>query len=317
MTKPRHGHASPPAAAHAPRATNVTLVAKARTIAVMAFSFLQCAACGPSVAKLAHATTSKGLPVRIRSRKSVLAGVLLLALSAGNAAATPLLQLYIEGATYDSAKESWYIPSHDFRLWAIADVTGPEGAGVVPITNVRLAVVYTPIDPTKPVTVTLTRTRIGGDGSYMGFTDPSTPTAPTPAAPVPVTDGSTPLIGGNHHLPNHGEYGAGKAWQEFLLGTFDMPDSQLADFVHSFPTPGAFAAQINAYDVHVENADGHFDLYGQYEKRGNIHYVFAPPSHDATDGPESITLAAVPVPATLALLGIGAVGLGIFRRKSR
>ena len=47
--------------------------------------------------------------------------------ASGNAPAVPVLQLYIEGATYDAANESWYYPGHDFRLWTIANITGPGG----------------------------------------------------------------------------------------------------------------------------------------------------------------------------------------------
>ena len=247
--------------------------------------------------------------MRIRSRKSWF-GISLLAgaLAAGHASADPILQLYIEGATYDAQNQSWYYPGHDFRLWAIGNVSGPGGAKGLSITNVRLAVSYD--DPGTPVTVTLTPTRIGGSGSYLGFTDPSTPAGATLLGVH--TDGSTPLIGGTHHLPGHGEFGTGRAWQEFLLGDFTTSDSQLGNFVNTFPTPGGLAAQIHAYDVHVEGADAHFDLYAQIQDSRGRTYVFAPPSHDATDGPES-----VPVPGTLALLGIGALGLGALRRKPR
>ena len=234
------------------------------------------------------------------------------ALFAGNAAAEPILQLYIEGATYDPVSQSWYYPDHDFRLWAIGNLTGPGGTGGDAITNVRLAVVYD--DPGTPVTITLTPTLIGGSGSYGGFSDPSLPGEP--GDPVTFADGSNPWIGANKYLPNHGEYGPGRTWQQFVLGSFTTPDSQLANFVNSFPVPGiGLNAQINAYDVHVEGADAHFDLYATYEKaNGQIAYIFAPPSHDATDGPESTS---VPLPATGALLGIGALALGAIRRKSR
>ena len=248
----------------------------------------------------------------IKSRKSFLAAMLFGALVASNAAAEPILQLYIEGAKYDPVKESWYIDKHDFRLWAIGNLTGPGGTGGLEITNVRLAAVYD--DPGHAVTITLKPAYIGGDGSYEGFSDPSI-SALLGESP-PETDGSTPWIGGNKHVPNHGEYGTGRTWQEFSLGNFTTPDSYLANFVNEFPTPGVgMHAQIHAYDVHVEGADAHFDLYGQFQKaNGQISYIFAPPSHDATDGPE---ITQVPAPATLVLLGIGALAFGALRRCPR
>ena len=245
--------------------------------------------------------------MRIRSRKSLWVGLSMLlgAFAAGNASAGPLLQLYIEGATYDSANEGWYYPGHQFRLWAIADLSGPGGAGA-PITEVRLAAVY---DGSVDTEITITPVLIGGQ--YSAFNDSTLPDTPTLLQTV--TDGSRPVIGGTHRLPGHGEYGPGRTWQEFQLSDFDDADSQMPDFVNGFPVPGTgLTAQIHAYDVSVNGADAHFDLYGLIESaRGHI-YVFAPPSHDATDGPEA---AAVPLPATLALLGIGTLGLGICRRR--
>lgn len=228
------------------------------------------------------------------------------AFCAGEASAVPVLQLYIEGASYDSGTQSWYVAGGDFRLWAIANLGGPGGTGGTTIGNVRLSAVYD--DPGTPVTITVTPTKIGGTGTYNGFTDAAQSAAPTFIRIV--TDGSTPRIGGDSFLPGHGEYGAGKTWYEFALGDFNAADSQLGDFVGTFPIPGTgTTAQINAYDVHVEGADAHFDLYGTITNaRGKTSYVFAPFSHDATDGSRS-----VPVPATLVLLGIGGAALASIR----
>jgi hypothetical protein len=225
-----------------------------------------------------------------------------------SASAVPVLQLYIEGATYDTQEESWYVPSTTFRLWTIANLTGPGGTQGLPITNVRLAAVYD--DPGTPVSITISPTTIGGNGAYNGFTDPSKPRVPVSLRTV--SDGSSPLIGGNRYLPPHGEFGSGRTWQEFALGDFTTADSQIADFIHAFPTPSAgYSAQINAYDVVVNGSYAHFDLYGEVvDARGRVSYINAPFSHDATDGPND-----VPLPATLALLGIGGIGLAASRWK--
>jgi len=58
------------------------------------------------------------------------------------------------------------------------------------------------------------------------------------------------------------------------------------------------------YTVTVNGGYSHSDLYGEIVyARGRTSYVIAPPSYDATDGPND-----VPVPATLALLRMGVFG---------
>ena len=248
--------------------------------------------------------------VRTALSRAKLSGIALLSGMAvsGAAIAIPTLQLYIEGATYNASEESWYFPGHQFRLWAIGNTNGPGGTGGSPIMNVRLAAVYD--NPGSPVTITITPTVAGGDGEYGGFNDPSLPDKPKWLQTV--SDGSAPLIGGSSSLPGHGEYGVGKAWQEFDLGNFTLSDSEIADFVTLFPQASLErGAQINVYDVKVEGADAHFDLYGQVtDSHGRVRNVFAPFSHDATDGPTS-----APVPGTLALLGLGVTTLAFLRRR--
>lgn len=222
---------------------------------------------------------------------------LLLAL-APPAAAIPVLQLYIEGATYDAASESWVTTAvNPVRLWAIGNVAGPGGMG--PISNVRLSAAYPAT--TGPVTIGLTPSTTGGFG---GFFDPST--SPAPTFIQSVTNGSAPLLSDGSSLPSHGIFGPGRHWQEFGLGNFTLTDSPMADFIVSFPStlfPGT--GQINVYEVSVTGTSAvHFDLYDTVTAAN--HAKFAPFSHDAD---------ALPEPAPLALIAAGFLALVLIRRR--
>jgi hypothetical protein len=233
--------------------------------------------------------------------------------AASAAHAIPELQLYIEGATYDNISESWVwdgiLGTDPIRLWVIGNVRGPGGHG--PISHVKLSAVY--FNTGYVPTITLTPTTAGGTGSYGGFTDPSVPLAPVKTFPGHNIAGGTPTLSDGTHLASHGEYGDGRAWQEWELGNFTLRDSPVGDFIYDFPTtlyPGT--AQINVYDVSISEYDFarageyiHFDAYNSVEAGNHARSIFAPFSHDAT----------IPEPGTLALVGIGLAGLGARMRR--
>ncbi len=251
------------------------------------------------------------------SRSSVLGvAVILLAtiFCAGSAHAVPILQLYLEGGTYNDVTESWELTQtgtsagEPFRLWAIGNVDGPGGSGA--INEVRLSVVYdSQFDGL--INIALAGSTTGGFG---GFTDPSTPADPTWLQKV--TDGSQPVLYGGNPLPSHGVYGSGRVWEEYLLGDLTATDSPVGDFIDDFPTAiYPDSGQINVYEVSVtggHDATIHFDLYNHVTSatRGK----FAPFSHDA-DGDSNI----VPEPATAVIWSLlGLLGLvAIYRRRDR
>ncbi|GAB6165786.1 hypothetical protein JCM19992_17860 [Thermostilla marina] len=237
----------------------------------------------------------------------------------------PILQLYLEGGTYDPVSESWYLQppgssaGQAFRLWAIGNVAA-KGT----IEDVKLAVAYGAEYRTaeRDILVELIPSLVGGTGEYSGVSDDSIPE--TPEWVQYGEEGSVPELADGTSLPSHGEYGPGIVWQEFFLGDFTEPgDSPLGDFTGAFPTSfKANAAQINAYEVSVRFTDGssahgvrvHFDLYNHVMAGNHAKYKFAPFSHDA-DGTGDI----VPEPGTWAAVsGMIIVGACVwYRRRKR
>lgn len=233
--------------------------------------------------------------------------------------AEPDLQIYIEGATYDTLSETWVFNSTDpVRLWVL---------GIATITDVKLAIAYS--DLLSP-TFSLTGTTTGG---YLGYTDPSVASDPT--LTKTVTDGSSPVKGDGTSLPSHGIYGDNTDWTEFLLGDFNLTDSEICDFSITAPTAASCTGkpgQINVYEFSVSGVDEgslfHFDTYNHtIVGNDNLKYVFAPFSHDgeatsssSSGGGGASTSGPVPEPGTLSLLGAALLG-GVFqyryRRRSR
>jgi hypothetical protein len=215
----------------------------------------------------------------LRTAAAFLSAILLTVLAAP-ANAVPALQIYIQGAIYDSVDETWVATASVFspiRLWIVGNVDGPGGTGE--LYDVRAAFSYG--SDAGNVSLEITPVTTGG---YGGFYDPSTPTGPTLLGTH--TDGSRPTLANGKSLAFHGEYGAATYWQEWALGDFDLVDSPIADFINSFPeAPLDPMGQINAYDIAVgglaPGAAVNVDVYGYYlTDADKVKAVFAPFSHD-------------------------------------
>ena len=235
----------------------------------------------------------------------VVALALVAGLPVGAANAVPVLQLYVEGSTYDTTHESWVFQPNTgdpIRLWVIGNVSGPGSKGT--IEGVKISIVYD--DPGSDVQITLAPSTTGGHG---GVVDPSTPSAISGPSQI-VDDGSRPLLYDGKPLSPHGVYGAGVEWQEFLLGDFALSDSHIGDFISVFPTDlVANGGQINVYELTIvgEVTDLHIDAYNHVEAGNHAKAVFAPYSHDAGTGVNE----PVPVsePGTLGLFLAGILSL--------
>jgi hypothetical protein len=272
----------------------------------------------------------------------ILAG--LLALPAAPALGVPLLQLYIEGATYDTDTETWLLTLESastqatFRLWAVGNVDGPGGKGT--ILEVRLAVAYAE-GFADDLAIQFTPSTTGG---YGGVADPSLPAGAAARSvietslgqviasdPAPrlapdgvllVDNGGTPVLGDGRNLPSHGVYGPGVVWREYDLGDFWRTDSPVGDFIGAFPAEWTLSAgQIDVFEVTVTSVDGrmlsgatiHFDLYNHIEGWPNSRAVFSPFSHAAD---AEVTF--LPEPATVlvwSLLAACGAGAALWRRR--
>lgn len=227
--------------------------------------------------------------------------------------AVPVLQLYIEGATYNSVTETWELtraPGDPLMVWAIGNVDGPGGKGE--ILDVRMSFAYDGAVGEGAVDISLTPSTTGGFG---GVTDPSTPSMPND--PLIEHTSGQPLLSDGKPLPSHEESGSGKVfgegtfWQEFLLGDFALTDSPIADFIGIFPTALIpQSAQINVYEVAVAGLLAgswlHIDLYDSVEGKGHIRTVFANNAHDAGN------TVLVSEPANWAIFSFGLAGIGFF-----
>ena len=163
-----------------------------------------------------------------------------------SAEAVPALQLYVEGAIYDSLTETWVSSSvADFDLQVI-------GANN-PIEDVYL-VIAVPTGETGTVTVNST---VIGPYSF-----------------------GTPITGDGSDLPSHGIYPADFA--TYFMGDFGLVET-VYDMQPG--ETGSALGEIKTVSVSISGYSwAHFDAYDHILSESKIKYVFAPFSHDAETG---------------------------------
>lgn len=219
-------------------------------------------------------------------RKFILLAVTALTFIATQALAIPTLQLYIPGATYDDADETWVISSNQFELWVIGD------GKAMPIEDVYLAAAYATGE-----TGSIALTPVGGSTAL--------------AVSLSGGDDTVPLMGDGSPLPSHGIYGPGTSWFSYFLGDFTSDAETIYDYTTG--TAGTGTGQINKYNVDVTGYSSglHFDAYDHVAAGNHTKHVFAPNSHDAgSTNP-------VPEPGTVMLLGAGFLSLAIYTKRRK
>lgn len=210
--------------------------------------------------------------------------------------AYPVLQLYIDGATYDAETDTWTTTDSVFDLWVIGDVS-KFGT----INEVKLTMSFW--GTAGDVLLTPKTTSL--------VTDPSMPSEPTPWASG---------TGSHTSLPDHGVFNDPTMdhWEDWLLGDFDLTDSPIGDFMTSFPSSFDSTGQINVYEVAVSGWERvHFDALDHTVTtvcnnagcKENTKEWKAPFSHDSQHQ--------VPEPSTLLLLGSGLAALGLIKRRKK
>jgi hypothetical protein len=214
-----------------------------------------------------------------------------------SAAAIPVLQLYIDGASYDPVTETWLGSATSFDLWVI---------GIPPVGGVKISIAFT---TGETGSITLTPTTAGDFDGVPGDDDTSLPGGgvQSKSEADASADGAVPVRGDGSLLPSHGIYGPGVSFLEFALGHFTLADSPIGDY-QGAPASFPMVGQIDVYAVTVTGFGSgiHIDAYGYQVSAasdGRVKAVSAPFSHDAE----------LPEPSALLLLGAG-LGMAAVRR---
>lgn len=214
-----------------------------------------------------------------RLLRSILIAAIVLVIPA-LAHATPVLQVWMPGATYNDATESWDFTPADGTAIVVVMAALPAGEA---LTDVTLAVAYDSSNQNPNITLLDDMT-----------------------APVSGISGSGGVPAG---LSPHGVYGAGTSYVLFDLGSFTGDGDVIWNTVDG---TGQTEGDLRAYQLTIAGITGtiHLDAFGTNEKGQT---KFAPYSHDGDIiGPPPSSTTDVPelsgngaAPAGALLLGLG------------